>query len=101
MFRITYLALRLLLCLSAATHLFAQDKPGPDVLILVDGEKLIGHLKSATGSKVVFKSDLAGLVTVEWSKIQELRSGDQFAVLPKGVEFRNSEAAAKVPQGTL
>lgn len=58
-------------------------KPRPDVLVFVDGEKLIGHLERASGSSVVFKSDMAGEVTVEWSKIQELRSPQKFAAIPK------------------
>src|SRR5581483_7187408 len=66
--------------LAAGTTLYGQaSKPGPDVLVFVDGEKLIGHLESATGASVVFKSDMAGEVTVDWSKIQELRSSEKFA----------------------
>ena len=64
----------------------AGAKAGPDVLIFIDGEKLIGHLESATGASVVFKSDMAGEVTVDWSKIQELHSAGKFAVIPKGAK---------------
>ena len=52
----------------------SASKPDSDVLVSVDGEKLIGRLERATGSSVVFKSDVAGEVTVEWSKIREARS---------------------------
>jgi Protein of unknown function, DUF481 len=86
------------LCLTA----YGQTaKPEPDVLIFFDGEKLIGHLESAAGSSVVFKSDMAGQVTVEWSKIQELRSSQTFAAIPKDVKFRKSEDANRVAQGTV
>jgi len=96
-----------LLCAGTATvNLYGQTtaaspKPGEDVLIFMDGEKLIGHLKSATGSSVVFKSDMAGEVTVDWSKIQELRSSEKFAAIPKGLKLRSREQANAVPQGTL
>jgi hypothetical protein len=100
-------AVVLLTCsLAFSSKLYAQaskvsPKPGPDVLIFSDGEKLIGHLERATDSSVVFKSDMAGEVTVDWSKVQELRSPDRFAAIPKGVKVRRSEDASKVPQGTL
>ena len=92
-----------LLFTALAAHLDAQTpaKAPPDVLTLVDGEKLIGHLKSASGSGVVFKSDLAGDVTVEWKNIQELHTSETFAVVPKGAELSKSEAVNKVPQGTV
>src|SRR5579863_3107907 len=77
------------------------SKTEPDVLIFIDGENLIGHLEHATGASVVFKSDMAGEVTVAWSKVQELRSSAKFAAIPKGVTLRRREDAAKVPQGTL
>ena len=91
----------LLSCLAVATGLIAQDKPGTDVLIFTDGEKLIGHLQSATDSKVVFKSDMGFEVTVGWAKIQELHSANKFAAIPKDLTLKNSDDAGKVPQGTL
>jgi len=89
------------LWIAGAGCLFAQNKPDPDVLTLVDGEKLIGQLKSATAASVVFKSDLVGYVTVEWKNIQELHTSEMFAVVPKGVELRKTENVNKVPQGTV
>ena len=73
----------------------------PDILVLVDGEKLAGHLESATGSSVVFKSDILGEVTVPWSKIQDLHSSQKFAAIPKGVKLHGREDAGRVPQGPL
>ena len=55
-----------LLCAGVLTtfNLYGQTSASPpagtDVLIFTDGEKLIGHLESATSSSVVFKSDMAG-----------------------------------------
>jgi hypothetical protein len=66
-----------LLCAGVVTtfNLYGQTSTSPaagkDVLIFTDGEKLIGHLESATSASVVFKSDMAGTVTVDWSKIQD------------------------------
>ncbi|HJY06203.1 MAG TPA: hypothetical protein VJ323_07785, partial [Bryobacteraceae bacterium] len=79
----------------------SSSQPQPDVLIFTNGEKLIGHLESATGSSVVFKSDMAGEVTVDWAKIQELHSSRKFAAIPKGTRLRNRQDAAKVPQGAV
>jgi hypothetical protein len=91
----------LLLALCLATVYGQTAKPEPDVLIFIDGEKLIGHLVSSTGSAVVFKSDMAGQVTVDWSKIQELHTSEKFAAIPKDVKLRSTEEANKVPQGTV
>lgn len=71
------------------------------MLIFTDGEKLIGHLLNATGTTLTFKSDMAGAVTVEWSKVQELRTSEKFAAVPKGVILRKLNDASQVPQGTV
>ena len=75
--------------------------PGTDVLTFKDGEKLIGHLVSSKGDSVVFKSDAAGKVTVDWSKIQELHSDAKFAAIPPDVRLRGAKDQGKVPQGTI
>ena len=90
----------------AASALLAQgagstSKGSPDVLLFTNGEKLVGQLQSATGSSVTFKSEMAGLVTVEWSKVQELQTSEKFAVLPKGMTLRHANDTAKVSRGTL
>lgn len=76
-------------------------KPEPDVVIFTDGEKLIGHMTGATGTTLTFKSDMAGEVTVEWSRVQELRTSARFAAIPKGVVLRKLNDAAQIPQGTV
>lgn len=91
----------------ASTHgLFAQSasgngKPDPDVLIFTDGEKLIGQFEHATGSSVTFKSDMAGEVTADWSKIKELHTSQKFAVIPKGVTLGKNVNTSRIPQGAL
>jgi hypothetical protein len=102
MFTSTRTSLPILFFLATSACLFAQAKPEPDVLIFTNGEKLIGHLKSATGAKVVFKSDMAGEVTVEWSKIKELHSASKFAAIPKDVTLKNkADASAKAVRGSV
>jgi len=91
----------LLLGASGARGQAPKSAPEPDVLVFTDGEKLIGHLVRSTGDKVTFKSDMAGEVTVEWKKIQELHSSQKFAVVRKGVQLHRSEAAAQIPRGAI
>ncbi len=79
----------------------AGAKASPDVLLFTNGEKLVGQLQSATGSTVTFKSEMAGVVTVEWTKVQELQTAGTFAVIPKGVTMRRSDDTTKVAKGTI
>jgi hypothetical protein len=88
-------------CLLASLSLLAQTPPEPDVLVFTDGEKLIGHLVSSTGGSVTFKSDMAGEITVDWSKVKELHSSGKFAVAEKGIVFGRHDDLSKVPQGTV
>ncbi len=80
---------------------FGQAAGKPDVLVLVDGEKLIGHLESADAKNVTFKSDLAGEVTVAWDKVQDLQSSADFAIARKGQVFNRHLDTASVPQGKV
>ena len=76
-------------------------KPTPDVLIFNNGDQLTGHLEKAMGGNIVFKSDMAGELTIGFDKIKELRSGskaDQFALLRKGVPVNKKTPA---PEGTI
>ncbi|MBV9501539.1 MAG: DUF481 domain-containing protein [Acidobacteriaceae bacterium] len=93
-------------CLLTAGAVHGQAPAGntpadKDVLVGKDGEKLIGQMEHADGTSVVFKSDVAGEVTIEWAKIQELRSAGKFAVIPKGAKLRSKEDEANVPRGTV
>jgi hypothetical protein len=72
----------------------------PDVILLDDGEKVIGHLERATSSTVTFKSDGLGELSIEWSKVKELHSSRKFAIIPKNVQLKSREDASKVPVGT-
>lgn len=98
--------LALTLSLFPATHLYAQDPKGSakqekDTIVFTNGEKLMGQLERSTGDKVVFKSDIAGEVTADWSKVEELHSSNRFVVVPKNVKLHRKEEATQFPQGTL
>jgi hypothetical protein len=75
----------LVVFLSLASAAFAQDKPKPepDVLIFTNGDQLTGTVERGAGDSVVFKSDMAGEITVPFAKIKELRTHGQFALLRK------------------
>lgn len=109
-FRISLVAVSLVFLVSAALGQTPTDsptatKPAPaaDVLVFTNGDQLTGHLERATGGDVLFKSDMAGEITVAFDKIKELRSGSgasQFALLrkgPKGVPILRGP----VPEGTI
>ena len=77
------------------------SKPEPDVLILTDGEKLIGQLKRSNGTSVTFKSDMAGEVKVDWSNIKELHSSQRFAVIKTDLKVHRHFDPSSVPQGVI
>jgi hypothetical protein len=76
-------------------------KTQPDVLVLGDDERVIGHFVRASGSSVVFKSDLLGEVTVDWAKIRELHTTGQYAVVEKNIRLDRRADTAKVPKGSF
>ncbi len=83
---------------------FAQTGPAkaPDVLIFTNGDQLSGTILRAVSGSVVFKSEMAGELTVSFDKIRELRSGSaasQFAMLRKHVPAKQQSAVT--PEGTL
>jgi hypothetical protein len=90
------------LILLSAPSLIAQPKASePDVIVFTNGDKLLGHFVKSTGSAVTFKSDMLGDVTVDWSKVKELRTNAKVAILRKGVKLRKHDDPSTIPQGTL
>ena len=71
------------------------------MIIFNDGEKLMGHFERSSGASITFKSDVAGEITVDWSKVKELHTHDQFAVVQKGTELKRGEDVADIPQGNI
>ena len=68
----------------------APPKPPPDVLIFTNGDQLTGTLERGTGDSVIFKSDMAGEITVPLAKIKELHSNSAFAVLRKDMPAKHA-----------
>jgi hypothetical protein len=60
-------------------------KPAPDVIVFTNGDQLTGTLERGVGNSIVFKSDMAGEITVTLDKVKELHSAGSFAVLRKDV----------------
>jgi hypothetical protein len=58
-------------------------KPAPDTIVFTNGDQLTGTLERATGDSFVFKSDMAGEITVSADKIKELHAGGKFVALKK------------------
>ncbi len=69
------------LCSAQADPKPPAPKPSPDVLVFANGDKLTGKLQSASGGNVLFHSDMAGDLTIPFSKVKELRSGTEFVAL--------------------
>jgi len=74
-----------------------KAKPDPDVVIFTNGDQLSGTLERGVGDNIVFKSDMAGELTIPLAKVKELRSTGSFAVLRKS----RPVSRAGVETGTL
>lgn len=81
--------------------LAADDKPQPDVIIFTNGDQLSGKFVQAIGSNVTFHSDIVGDITIDWSKVKELRTAQKMAVIDKSVRIRDGELPASVPIGAV
>jgi hypothetical protein len=87
-------------------------KAAPDVIVFTNGDQLTGTLERATGDSFVFKSDMAGEVTVSADKIKELRAGGKFVALkksekitrtskqPGAVTYADNTVTVATPSGT-
>jgi Protein of unknown function, DUF481 len=81
----------------------AQSAPPPprppaDVVIFTNGDQLTGTLERGTGNSIVFKSDMAGEITISLDKVKELRANGSFAVLRKDQPIKKiAQARAITP----
>lgn len=91
----------MLMFLLSSKSLFADDKPQPDVIVFTNGDQLTGKFVQAVGDTVSFHSDIIGDVTVEWSKVKELRTAQKIAVIEKSVQIKHHQLPASVPVGTI
>jgi Protein of unknown function, DUF481 len=78
-----------------------SGRPKRDVLIMVDGEKFLGQLKSVDGDWVSFQSDLAGDLRVNRNEVQELRTVGPSAIAPQGTSPNGHTDLNKVPEQYL
>ena len=82
-----------------AMHAQADDAAtAKDVLVFTNGDQLSGTLQRSAGGTIVFKSDMAGELTVPLDKVKELRTAGAFAVLKHGTPVEESR---KVVPGTI
>ena len=90
------------LVLGGASQSHAQAAAAaPDTLVFANGDSLKGKLVSATGSSVVFHSDMAGDLTIDWAKIKTIDAMEKFAVIKNGVQLSRKTPEGDVPQGTV
>ena len=73
----------LAICLGHVASAQEKSKPEPDVIIFTNGDQLTGTVERGADDSVVFKSDMAGEITVPYAKIKELRAHGAFALLRK------------------
>jgi hypothetical protein len=71
-------------------------KPAPDVILFTNGDQLTGTLERGAGNSVVFKSDMAGEITVPLDKVKELCTSGSFAVLRKDAPITSVATARKI-----
>lgn len=77
----------LMLGLAPASAAPPQTPLARDELIFRDGEKLAGQMQRADSQSIIFKSDMMGVLTVEWKDIEQLRTVDNFVVVRKGTKL--------------
>lgn len=79
----------------------AQAKPAPDTITFTNGDHLTGTLVREAGGTVTFHSDIAGDISVPWSKIKELHASETFAVLKQGYQASRKAGESGIPIGKL
>jgi hypothetical protein len=81
---------------------FAADPPrGTDVIVFNNGDQLTGKFLHSSGDSLVFHSNIAGDVKVDWTEVKELRSTEQFVVIEKGKHLTPKSPNSDVPQGSI
>jgi Protein of unknown function, DUF481 len=76
-------------------------RPPADVVMFTNGDQLTGTLERGAGTSVVFKSDMAGEITIPLDKVKELHTAGSFAVLRKDIPIKSISAARAVIPGTI
>jgi len=86
-------------------------KPPPDVIVFTNGDQLTGQLERGVGNSIVFKSDVAGEITISLDKVKSLSASGSFAVLgknvpisrkavtPGSIQYSDKKLTVLLPQG--
>ncbi len=75
--------------------------PAPDVLVLADGDTLHGKLVNVVDGTVKFHTADLGDLSVKWSNVKELHTGEPFGVFNKSVRVRGKKDAGRIPLGVI
>lgn len=87
------LLLTLSLILASAIPLHAQGKT--DMVVLVNGDKITGEIKSLERGRLVYSTDDMGTIRIEWDKIIRVESKQVFDIETEGFRrFYGSFASA-------
>lgn len=99
--RLRLFALVVLFTLPLSLPCVAQDRSGPDTLVLSDGNTLHGKLVKELSGTVTFHTDSLGDLDVPWKKVKELHTSQTVAILKKSMKTRSKAAVEKLPTGRL
>lgn len=72
-----------------------------DVVVFTNGDQLTGKLEHGAGNSIVFKSDMAGEITIPLDKVKELHSAGSFAVLRKDHPIKSVAQARAITPGPV
>lgn len=75
-------------------------KPSPDVLILVNGDRITGTMLHSAGEAVSFHSDILGDLQLKWKDIKELQTNTQMVILGRNTPA-HGRMALNLPEGTI
>ncbi len=102
--RLMPLSLVLLVVLTVLAAVAESDPgstSGADRMTFTNGETLSGKLLRVANGKVFFHSDMVGDVSADWSKVQELKTGGQFAVITGQGKLDRKHLPGRVPEGAI
>ena len=89
------------LSIASAQSTPAPPKPPADVVIFSNGDQLTGTLERGSGNSIVFKSDMAGEITIPLDKVKELHTSGTFAVLRKDQPIKKIDQARAIVPSTI
>ena len=88
--RTAFPAAGLLLLVLAATALAQKT----DVIVLINGDRITGEIKSYSAGRLVVDTDGAGDVSIKWNKIASITSDKEFEIETHGRRLSLRDARA-------